>query len=84
MPANLSPDYKKAEKAFRDARDEPEHLVCLKEMLRTIPKHNDTESPILIMCGPSSYSHAALGNAQDLDHHCGNSRSDRSSSTTER
>ena len=43
MPANLSPDYKKAEKAFRDARDEPERLGCLKEMLRTIPKHKGTE-----------------------------------------
>ena len=43
MPANLSPDYKKAEKAFRDARDEQERLACLKEMLRTIPKHKGTE-----------------------------------------
>ncbi len=43
MPANLSPDYKKAEKAFRDARDEPERLACLKDMLRTIPKHKGTE-----------------------------------------
>jgi len=43
MPANLSPDYKKAEKAFRDARDEQERLGCLKEMLRTIPKHKGTE-----------------------------------------
>lgn len=43
MPANLSPDYKKAEKAFRDARDEAERLECLKEMLRTIPKHKGTE-----------------------------------------
>ena len=43
MPANLSPDYKKAERAFRDARDEQERLGCLKEMLRTIPKHKGTE-----------------------------------------
>ncbi len=43
MPANLSPDYKKAEKAFRDARDEPDRLACLKDMLRTIPKHKGTE-----------------------------------------
>jgi len=43
MPANLSPDYKKAEKAFRDAREDPERLSCLKEMLRTIPKHKGTE-----------------------------------------
>ena len=43
MPANLSPEYKKAEKAFRDARLEQERLACLKEMLRTIPKHKGTE-----------------------------------------
>jgi ribosome-interacting GTPase 1 len=43
MPANLSPDYKKAEQAYRAAADERERLECLKEMLRTIPKHKGTE-----------------------------------------
>lgn len=43
MPANLSPEYKKAEQAFRAARDERERLECLKDMLRTIPKHKGTE-----------------------------------------
>jgi len=43
MPANLSPEYKKAEQAFRDARDDKDRLACLKEMLRTIPKHKGTE-----------------------------------------
>lgn len=43
MPANLSPEYKKAEQAYRAARDEPERLACLREMLRTIPKHKGTE-----------------------------------------
>ena len=43
MPANLSPDYKKAEQAFRAARDESERLASLKDMLRTIPKHKGTE-----------------------------------------
>jgi hypothetical protein len=43
MPANLSPDYKKAEQAFRAAREDRERLACLKEMLRTIPKHKGTE-----------------------------------------
>lgn len=43
MPANLSPDYKKAEQAFRAASDERERLQCLNEMLRTIPKHKGTE-----------------------------------------
>jgi len=43
MPANLSPEYKKAEQAYRAANDEAERLTCLKEMLRTIPKHKGTE-----------------------------------------
>jgi len=43
MPANLSPDYKKAEQAFRAAEDDNERLACLKDMLRTIPKHKGTE-----------------------------------------
>jgi ribosome-interacting GTPase 1 len=43
MPANLSPEYKKAEQAYRAAGDDRERLGCLKEMLRTIPKHKGTE-----------------------------------------
>jgi ribosome-interacting GTPase 1 len=43
MPANLSPEYKKAEQAFRMAREPRERLECLKEMLRTIPRHKGTE-----------------------------------------
>jgi len=43
MPANLSPEYKAAEAAFRKTRDPQERLVVLREMLRTIPKHKGTE-----------------------------------------
>jgi len=43
MPANLSPEYKAAEAAFRQAREPRERLQCLREMLRTIPKHKGTE-----------------------------------------
>jgi ribosome-interacting GTPase 1 len=43
MPANLSPEYKKAEQAFRSAREPRERLECLREMLRTIPRHKGTE-----------------------------------------
>ncbi|WP_456152452.1 GTPase [Paraburkholderia hospita] len=43
MPANLSPEYKQAEQAYRAAREPREQLECLKEMLRTIPKHKGTE-----------------------------------------
>ncbi|MEM5433395.1 TGS domain-containing protein [Cupriavidus oxalaticus] len=43
MPANLTPEYKQAEQAFRLARQPREQLECLKEMLRVIPKHKGTE-----------------------------------------
>ncbi len=43
MPANLSPEYKAAEAAFRKSRDPRERLDGLREMLRTIPKHKGTE-----------------------------------------
>ena len=43
MPANLSPDYKAAEAAFRQASEPKERLERLREMLRTIPKHKGTE-----------------------------------------
>lgn len=43
MPANLSPEYKAAETAFRNTRDPHERLNALREMLRTIPKHKGTE-----------------------------------------
>ena len=43
MPANLFPEYKSAEAAFRSAREPKERLECLREMLRTIPKHKGTD-----------------------------------------
>lgn len=43
MPTNVTADYKKAEVAFRQAREPRERLDCLREMLRTIPKHKGTE-----------------------------------------
>ncbi|MDQ2962134.1 MAG: TGS domain-containing protein [Pseudomonadota bacterium] len=43
MPANLSPEYKAAEAAFRKSRDSRERLEWLREMLRAIPKHKGTE-----------------------------------------
>ena len=43
MPTNVTPDYKKAEEAYRKAREPKERLDCLKEMARTIPKHKGTE-----------------------------------------
>ena len=43
MPANLTPVYRKAEEAYRNAREPAEKLEHLKEMLRTIPKHKGTD-----------------------------------------
>src|SRR5215470_9137572 len=43
MPANLTPDYKAVETAFRKARDPRERLERLREMLRLIPKHKGTD-----------------------------------------
>ena len=43
MPANLSPEYRQAQEAFRRAREPQERLSCLREMLRTIPRHKGTE-----------------------------------------
>src|SRR5262245_63151728 len=43
MPANLTPDYKAAEAAFRKARDPRERLAHLRAMPRVIPKHKGTD-----------------------------------------
>src|SRR5215468_6906315 len=43
MPANLTPEYRTAEAAFRKARDPGERLQWLREMLRVIPKHKGTD-----------------------------------------
>jgi ribosome-interacting GTPase 1 len=43
MPANLTPDYFKAEKWYRQAATDEEKIPALEEMLRVIPKHKGTE-----------------------------------------
>lgn len=43
MPANLTPEYRKAEEWYRSAGTDREKLTALEEMLRTIPKHKGTE-----------------------------------------
>jgi hypothetical protein len=43
MPTNVTPEYKKAEAAYKRARDPRERLELLNEMHRTIPKHKGTE-----------------------------------------
>jgi ribosome-interacting GTPase 1 len=43
MPANLTPEYEKAELRYRQATTDTERLACLQEMLSAIPKHKGTE-----------------------------------------
>jgi ribosome-interacting GTPase 1 len=43
MPANLTPDYLKAEKWFKEAATDEEKILALEEMMRVIPKHKGTE-----------------------------------------
>src|SRR5262245_8428520 len=43
MPANLSPESRAAEAAYRKAREPRERLEHLREMLRVTPKHKGTE-----------------------------------------
>ncbi len=43
MPANLTPDYLKAEKWFRSAASSDEKILALEQMMRVIPKHKGTE-----------------------------------------
>ena len=43
MPANLTPQYQKAEDAYRRAATAEERINCLEEMLSIIPKHKGTD-----------------------------------------
>jgi len=43
MPANLTPEYFRAEEQYRQAKTPAEKLAALEEMLRTIPKHKGTD-----------------------------------------
>jgi len=43
MPANVTPEYEKAEQRYRQAVGDAERLAALQDMLSTIPKHKGTE-----------------------------------------
>jgi ribosome-interacting GTPase 1 len=43
MPANLPPQYSKAEEEYRKATSPNERLERLREMFRLLPKHKGTE-----------------------------------------
>ena len=43
MPANLTPQYSKAEEEYRRAQTILEQIACLEKMLMLVPKHKGTE-----------------------------------------
>ena len=43
MPANLTPEYRRAEEQFRAAKTPEGKLEALEEMLRVVPKHKGTD-----------------------------------------
>lgn len=43
MPANLTPEYEKAQQQFREAKTDSDRIAALELMLATIPKHKGTE-----------------------------------------
>jgi ribosome-interacting GTPase 1 len=43
MPANLTPEYRKAEELYRQAQSTEEKITALELMLQTIPKHKGTD-----------------------------------------
>lgn len=43
MPANLTPQYIKAEKEFKAAKTVEEKIACMENMLALIPKHKGTD-----------------------------------------
>lgn len=43
MPANVTPEYERAERRYREATSDAERIAALEQMLATIPKHKGTE-----------------------------------------
>jgi ribosome-interacting GTPase 1 len=43
MPANVTPDYKRAEEAFRAAKTPDERIARLEDMITLLPKHKGTD-----------------------------------------
>jgi ribosome-interacting GTPase 1 len=43
MPANLTPEYERAEQRYREATDDEERMAALQAMFSTVPKHKGTE-----------------------------------------
>ena len=43
MPTNVTPEYKKAEEAYRDAKTLDERIERLQDMISLLPKHKGTD-----------------------------------------
>jgi len=43
MPANLTPQYREAERRYREAKSNEEKLEALREMMALLPKHKGTD-----------------------------------------
>lgn len=65
MPANLTPEYEKAELRYRLAATNEERLSALREMLAAIPKHKGTEK----MQADLKRRLSQLGKADQKFHH---------------
>lgn len=72
MPANLSPEYRAAADAFRNARDPAERLTWQREMLCLTPKHKGIDHLQAVSSdasrnsttnwpGPGRAAHSGLG-----------------------
>jgi uncharacterized protein len=44
MPANLTPEHRRAGRRYREAADDAARVAALQEMLATVPKHKGTET----------------------------------------
>jgi hypothetical protein len=71
MPANLTPQYLEAERAFKQAVTPAEKIEALENMLAVIPKHKGTEK----MIGELRRKLARLKSEQQGGHKAGGTRS---------
>jgi ribosome-interacting GTPase 1 len=68
MPANLTPQYHKAEAEYRRAATPDEELRCLEAMLREIPKHKGTDKL------QAELKHKISKAKADVEHHHKNAK----------
>ena len=43
MPTNVTPEYRRAEEAYRAAKSTDEKVERLEDMIRLLPKHKGTD-----------------------------------------